>query len=112
MRTLFGKKALVLILIIFIVLEAVLIMKKDSNDTLLSDIFSNQSIVKISENPTTYICKKNSAEKDFENFMGENGWSYLEEEQLGAGLIFEKDGEKQMYILNYKKDYAVWSENR
>jgi len=53
-------------------------------------------IAQISDEPEKYIVKKKDGYEPFIRLMKKNGWTYIE--QMGAGLVFEKDGEKHISV--------------
>jgi hypothetical protein len=73
--------------------------------------FSNEKYVKYSSVPDKYISEvKADAEsyKVMKDFMMEKGWTF--KEQMGAGFIFEKDGELMAIgTRQYTKKYFLWS---
>jgi len=57
---------------------------------------TDQSIVKISASPDKYIIRSRDGDAPYIKFMEENGWKFVD--QLGAGLVFEKNGEKHISV--------------
>lgn len=55
-----------------------------------------ESMVKISADPEKYIVKVKGGYAPYINFMETKGWKYIE--QMGAGLVFEKNGQKHISV--------------
>ena len=70
-------------------------------------IFSNEKVIKISDEPLIYICKSNDAIDCFEKFMLSDGWDL--EDRMGSLSCFEKDGKIMAFDLSYRGSIAIWS---
>lgn len=66
----------------------------------------DEKIVQISEKPKKYIISSKDGFQPFIDLMEGQGWEYSE--QMGAGLIFEKNGIKHSSVSRmYTKYYRV-----
>lgn len=81
---------------------------KKHNQSIM-ELFKYSDVIKTSEAPLTYITKKESALDDFKKHLQKNGWSFLEEKQLGAAYCFEKENKEIYYSITYEELYAVWT---
>jgi hypothetical protein len=73
--------------------------------------FTDAEFVQYSHAPDQYISEFQSGSDRYKvviDFMKEKGWAF--EEQMGSGLIFEKDGERMVVeTRQYTRNYFVWS---
>lgn len=68
--------------------------------------FSGEKIVQISSIPDKYIVRNNDGYQPFIELKEKQGWKYVE--QIGAGLIFEKNGIKHTCVSRmFTKYYRV-----
>ncbi len=56
---------------------------------------TDDDIVKVSTAPDKYLMKARNGNEAFRSYMESHGWTFVD--QLGAGLIYEKEGHKQMF---------------
>ena len=105
---------IVIEMLILLIISGILIYEcvtiKNTNKDIQS-IFEVNKCIQSSEDKLIFITPKDNAKKYFTDFMEENGWDYLMEEQLGSGYCFEKNSKKYYFILQYKSNYALWTDS-
>lgn len=73
--------------------------------------FTDADFVLYAQGPDQYVSEFESGSdryKVVKDFMQEKGWAF--KEQMGSGLIFEKDGDKIVVeTRQYTRNYFVWS---
>ncbi|HZK52947.1 MAG TPA: hypothetical protein VFC84_01895 [Desulfosporosinus sp.] len=68
---------------------------------------SDDKIIQISETPQRYLSKTNVGNAPLIELMDKEGWKFVE--QLGAGYIFSKDGDRLIITgVQYSGEYIVW----
>ena len=73
--------------------------------------FTKSEVIKVSEKPELFIEKSKSNHQSFIRLMAREG--YVFNDQIGAGLIFEKDGSKVIAITSmFTRYYEVIEVNR
>ena len=106
-------KKFMIVVVILLVLSQIfmtfcLLSNKQKAKREIENIFSSQKVISISETPKVYICPKEDAVDIFKEFMKQNGWDYMGNEQLGAGYVFSNGSDRCMFILTHEKFYARW----
>lgn len=64
---------------------------------------TGSNLEKIAADPPKYISRSTDGNKPYIAFMEQNGWKFVE--QLGAGLVFAKNGEK---LVSTSRMYSRW----
>ena len=69
---------------------------------------NDDKIIQISETPQRYLSKTNVGNTPLIELMNNEGWEFIE--QLGAGYIFSKDGDRLIITgVQYTGKYRVWT---
>ncbi|MCK5130495.1 MAG: hypothetical protein KAQ68_11620 [Clostridiales bacterium] len=70
--------------------------------------FSDEKIIKISDEPLKYISKTENASENLIQMLGNEGYTYIE--QLGAGHFFKRGDEKLTIIsVQYSRWYRIFN---
>ena len=68
--------------------------------------FSGGHLVKITSLPEMYLVRTRDGNKPFISFMEKDGWHFTD--QMGAGLVFERIGERKVYTSRmYTRYYQI-----
>lgn len=69
---------------------------------------SDDKIIQISENPQRYLTKTSTGDTGLIDLMNKEGWEFVE--QMGAGYIFSKAGDRLVIVsVQYTGKYRIWN---
>lgn len=75
----------------------------------LVQIFAtDKEYVEIQSSPKVIITQSNDWWETFENYISSQGYTYLEDERMGAIHVIEKDGIKEHVVLSVNGYYSKW----
>lgn len=69
---------------------------------------TDKEYVEIQSSPKVIIAQSNDWWETFENYISSQGYTYLEDERMGAIHFIEKDGVKEQVILSVNGYYSKW----
>ncbi len=76
----------------------------------LQILATDKAYVEISSQPRVVLAQPEEYPWDlFLSVMEQEGYTYLEEERMGAMCVFEKDGNKEQVIFRVNGYYAQWT---
>lgn len=101
--------ALIILLILFGFLERQVIFQEGNPIPVVVGIFKlsvkGQTLAQISEEPEKYLIKNKDGYGAYIEYMEAKGWKYVE--QMGAGLVFEKDKERHISVSRMLTRYYI-----
>lgn len=69
---------------------------------------TDKEYAEIQSSPKVIITQSNDWWETFENYISSQGYTYLENERMGAIHFIEKDGIKEHFILSVNGYYSKW----
>ena len=75
-------------------------------------MFTETNYVQIQDKPRVIVSKSNNAYNLFLDTMKSEGYTYLEDEQMGSMLVFEKDGVREEVFFSVNAYFSKWKWNK
>lgn len=69
---------------------------------------TDKDYIEIQSSPKVIIAQSNDWFEKFMNYISSEGYTYLENERMGAIHVIEKDGIKEHVILSVNGYYSKW----
>lgn len=108
------KKLLILTIILLIVIATLFSIIKfhvynpvSSFSGMIQILFTDKEYVIVQNHPNKVIFSKPDTEL-LDRYMSENGYEYIEEEQMGSMLVYKNDTDKDTIQFSINKYYSKW----
>lgn len=76
---------------------------------LIQILMTDKEYVELQSSPKVIIAQPDDSFEVFLNYVSKEGYTYLEDERMGAMHVIEKDGIKENVIFKVNKYYSKWA---
>ena len=75
-------------------------------------MFTETNYMQIQDKPRVIVSKSNNAYNLFLDTMKSEGYTYLEDEQMGSMFVFEKNGVREEVFFSVNAYFSKWKWNK